>query len=156
MVNKKLATIQQQKKWLKQELFDILNPIIKDAETLYISNLEYLKLFQIEESSTVQNIWKHLYELAKPNIHESHYEALEIILNEGTLATRILKAVGNDYSEKNIKKVYKQLADCLQENKMFDAVKLVLTCEHGGNKIPEEYQSFISKIRRCFKITSRL
>ena len=120
LVYKKLGSIQQQKKWFKQDLFEILNPIIKDAETFTVSNLEYLKLFNIEDTSTVQNIWKHLYELTKPNIHESHHEALNVILTQGTLATRILKAVGNDYSEKNTTKVYKQLAQCLQDNTMFE------------------------------------
>jgi len=119
LVNKKLGSLQNQKKWLKQDLFAILNPIIKDAENYKISNLEFLKMFHLNNSTTVQNIWKHLYELAKPNIHESHYEALDIILNQGTLATRILKAINEDYTVKNITKVYSQLASCLQENKMF-------------------------------------
>lgn len=119
LVNKKLGSIQNQKKWLKQELFDILNPIIKDAETYTISNKDYLEVFEIKEVSTVQNIWKHLYELVKPNIHESHYEALDVILTKGTLSTRILKAVDNDYSEQHIIDVYNQLAQCLQENKLF-------------------------------------
>ncbi|MFV0573451.1 MAG: glutamate-cysteine ligase family protein [Xanthomarina gelatinilytica] len=120
LVDKKLGGIQKQKNWFKQELFDILNPIIKDAETFTVSNLEYLEVFNIEGASTVQNIWKQLFEMAKPNIHESHHAALEVILNQGTLATRILKAVGNDYSEKNITKVYTQLAQCLQDNAMFE------------------------------------
>ncbi|TYA54775.1 glutamate-cysteine ligase family protein [Formosa maritima] len=119
LVDKKLATLQQQKKWLKQELFDILNPIIKDAENYTIFNVEYLNMFQIKETISVKNLWKHLYNLVKENIHESHHNTIEIILNEGTLATRILKAVGDDYSEKNIKVVYSKLAVCLQENKLF-------------------------------------
>lgn len=119
LVDKKLGSLQQQKKWLKQDLFAILNPIIKDAETYTVSNMEYLELFQLEDSTTVQNIWKYLYEIAKPTIDVSHYEALDLILKEGTLATRILKAVNEDYSEKNIKKVYSKLASCLQENSLF-------------------------------------
>lgn len=120
LVDKKLGSIQHQKKWPKQDLFDILNPIIKNAETFKVTNLEYLKLFNIEKDSTVQNIWKHLYDLAKPNIHESHHDTLDVILTQGTLATRILKAVGSDYSEQNISKVYTQLAKCLQVNTMFE------------------------------------
>ncbi|HCY81712.1 MAG TPA: glutamate--cysteine ligase, partial [Xanthomarina gelatinilytica] len=96
LVNKKLAPIQQQKKWLKQELFNVLNPIIKDAENYHISNLDYLNLFLIHETVSVKNLWKHLYGLAKDQIHETHHESIETILNEGTLATRILKAVGTD------------------------------------------------------------
>jgi len=119
LVNKKLAPLFCQTKWLKQDLLDILNPVIKDAETYVISNLEYLELFGIKETMSVKNIWKHLYNLAKPNIHKSHYEAIEAILDEGTLATRIVKALDSDVSEKKIKKVYAELAICLQENKMF-------------------------------------
>jgi len=119
LVNKKLSPIQQQKKWLKQELFKVFNPIIKDAENYHISNLDYLNLFLIDESISVKNLWRHLYGLTKEQIHESHHKTLETILNEGTLATRILKAVGEDYSGRNIKKVYSKLANCLQENTLF-------------------------------------
>jgi carboxylate-amine ligase len=119
LVNKKLGALQHQKTWTKEALFAILNPIIKEGESYKISNMEYLELFEINEVSTVQEIWKHLYALAKPNIHESHYEALDIILTKGTLATRILNAIGNDYSEQHISAVYTQLAQCLQENKLF-------------------------------------
>ena len=119
LVSKKLATLKEQKTWPKEPLFDILNPIIKEAENYTISNLEYLNLFEVEASISVKNLWKYLYELVKENIDESHHESIDIILNEGTLATRILKAVGQDYSETNIKKVYHTLAKCLQENKLF-------------------------------------
>lgn len=119
LVVKKLAPIQQQKKWLKQELFEILNPIIKDAENYTISNTDYLSMFKIEKNMSVKDVWKHLYGLAKENIHESHHETLETILNEGTLATRLLKAIAEDYSETNIKRVYYKVAECLQGNKLF-------------------------------------
>lgn len=119
LVNKKLAPIQQQKKWLKQELFNVLNPIIKDAENYHISNLDYLNLFLIHETVSVKNLWKHLYGLAKDQIHETHHESIETILNEGTLGTRILEAVGTDFTEAKIKNVYSRLADCLQKNTVF-------------------------------------
>lgn len=119
LVDKKLASLQSQKKWLKQDLFEILNAVIKDAESFKISNMEYLDMFGILNPLSVQNIWTHLYQLAKPNINKSYQEVIEFILKEGTLATRILKAVGSDYSEKNIQKVYSKLAICLQENRLF-------------------------------------
>ncbi len=120
LVDKKLATLQEQKKWVKEDLFVILNPIIKVGEQYEISNLEYLKLFQLEETITVQVLWQHLFQLTKDAIHESHHEAINCILSEGTLATRILKAVNNDFSEVNLKKVYWDLADCLNTNQMFE------------------------------------
>jgi gamma-glutamyl:cysteine ligase YbdK (ATP-grasp superfamily) len=119
LVNESLTSLESQKKSTKQELFDILNPAITEAESYSISNKNYLELFGIKDVSTVQNVWKHLYELAKPQIHESHYEAIDVILTEGTLSTRILKAMGNDYSEQHIRKVYSELAQCLEENNIF-------------------------------------
>ena len=119
LVNESLTSLESQKKSTKQELFDILNPAITEAESYSISNKNYLELFGVKDVSTVQNVWKHLYELAKPQIHESHYEAIDVILTEGTLSTRILKAMGNDYSEQHIRKVYSELAQCLEENNMF-------------------------------------
>src|SRR5690554_225837 len=118
LVGKKLAPLPQQKNWPKEDLFAILNPIIKEGEDYIITNLDYLSMFQIKKEISVKNLWKHLFALTKENIHESHWEALEIILTEGTLATRILKAVANDYSEENLKKIYLNLAECLQENKL--------------------------------------
>ncbi|TYB75760.1 glutamate-cysteine ligase family protein [Bizionia myxarmorum] len=119
LVNKKLALLHDQKQWTKEDLFAILNPIIKEGENYTISNLEYLKLFQVEESVTVQVLWHHLFNLVKEHIDSSHHAAISIILNEGTLSTRILKAVANDYSEQNIRKVYLELADCLNKNELF-------------------------------------
>ena len=78
-----------------------------------------MKLFGLQKVTTVKNIWNHLYELTKENIHASHYEALDIILTQGTLATRIVHAVQDDYSVENIKKVYAKLANCLAENILF-------------------------------------
>ncbi|WP_191859382.1 glutamate-cysteine ligase family protein [Hanstruepera ponticola] len=119
LVDKQLGSLQQQKKWLKQELFDILNPIIKDAESFVIDNIDYLRLFKLENPVSVQSLWKHLYALAKQNIHKSHHDTLEFILNEGTLATRILNAMENNHTEQYIKHTYTKLAECLQENKLF-------------------------------------
>ncbi|WP_435137559.1 glutamate-cysteine ligase family protein [Formosa sp. A9] len=119
LVNKKLAPLAMQKRWVKEDLFAILNDAIKYGETTIITNLDYLNVFDIENACTIQSVWKHLYELAKPNIHKSHYITIETLLNEGTLATRITQALANDNSEKHIKKVYSKLAECLQNNTMF-------------------------------------
>ena len=119
LVNETLTALEEQKKWTKQALFELLNPTIKDAETYEVSNTEYLKLFGLQKVTTVKNIWNHLYELTKENIHASHYEALDIILTQGTLATRIVHAVQDDYSVENIKKVYAKLANWLAENILF-------------------------------------
>ena len=107
LVHETTAPLQEQKIWQKEDLFSILNATIKEGESYKITNSAYLQLFGITKDTTVQDLWKHLYGLAKPNIDQSHYEALDIILTEGTLATRILKVLNTDFSEENIKKTYK-------------------------------------------------
>jgi carboxylate-amine ligase len=44
---------------------------------------------------------------------------LDIILKEGTLSTRIMKSLDGDNSHEKISEVYRQLVDCLAQNKMF-------------------------------------
>lgn len=119
LVDEKLSSLEQQKNCLEPDLFHILNTTIKDAETTVISNLDYLQLFKVSNSIAVQELWQYLFELTKKDIHESHHEALSYMLKEGTLATRILKAMNNNFSETHMTSVYKHLADCLNKNKMF-------------------------------------
>lgn len=119
LANEDTTSLKKQKKWLKQDLFSILNAVIKDGEAYNISNLDYLELFGIKEASNVKNVWQQLYILVKDNISKDYQNALEVIFNHGTLSTRIVNALNHDVSVKNIELVYKQLATCLEENKMF-------------------------------------
>lgn len=118
-VNKKFCSLQVQKKWTKEELFLILNDGIKYGEHSKIDNLDYLSLFGIKETSTMHDIWKHLYNQVKKKISLENQKTIETILTEGTLSTRILKAIGEDISDKKIKDVYSKLAKCLDTNQLF-------------------------------------
>jgi len=119
LVNGKLASLEIQKSRNEQDLFNILNPIIKVGENCKISNKEYLALFNLSDDYTVKEVWKHLFELVKENISENYKEALQIIFKHGTLATRIENALSNDFSEENIINTYNKLADCLETNTLF-------------------------------------
>ena len=119
LVNKDFCSLQAQKRWTKEELFPIFNDVIKHAENSEIINLEYLELFGIKKVSTVNDVWKQLYLAVKPKLHKSHYEAIEFILEEGTLATRILKSIGNNTSEAHIISVYRKMQNCLKTNTLF-------------------------------------
>lgn len=119
LVNESFCSLQAQKLWTKEDLFDILNPTIKYAEDSQIENLDYLKLFGLKKRSSINTVWKHLYQAVKPNVHASHYDAIDLILEQGTLASRLLKAVAEDSSEKHIISVYQELQSCLQGNRMF-------------------------------------
>ena len=119
LVNGKLSSLQLQKEWKEQDLFSILDDAIKQGEDYKITNKEYLALFNIYKSSTIQEIWKQLFELVKEDISENYKEALHIIFKHGTLATRIENNLSNDLSEENIINTYNKLADCLETNTLF-------------------------------------
>ncbi|MUP45748.1 glutamate--cysteine ligase [Gramella sp. BOM4] len=119
LVSEELVSLEDQKDWHEDELFEIFNEVIRDAENTLIDHSHYLALFDLQKASDVRQIWKRLFELVSEKLSENHRKHIEFILQNGSLATRILKALRNDFSHENIVKVYDQLADCLQNNHMF-------------------------------------
>lgn len=118
-INKKFSTLNAQKLWTKEDLFPIFNDAIKYGEDSIIENEKYIELFNLKGSTSIKNVWQHLYENVKSKLNKSHHETIELILKEGTLATRLLKAVGNDTSEEHIISVYRNMQNCLKTNELF-------------------------------------
>ncbi|MBZ9779319.1 glutamate--cysteine ligase [Psychroflexus sp. CAK8W] len=119
-VNETYSNLKDQKSWYEDILFEILNQSIEHAEEAVIHNKSYLKLFGIEaESMAVKDIYKHLFEKVSSRLNKRHSEAIEQILVHGSLSTRILKAINNDFSEVNILKVYQKLGNSLSKNELF-------------------------------------
>ena len=119
LVNKEFCSLQAQKLWIKEDLFPIFNDAIKHAENSKIENKEYLKLFGLDNSSRINYVWKHLFKSVKPKLHKSHHKSIKLILEQGTLATRLLKAIGDDTSEAHIISVYRDMQNCLKTNELF-------------------------------------
>ncbi|REE08573.1 carboxylate-amine ligase [Winogradskyella pacifica] len=119
LINKKFGSLKDQKNWTKDQLFPFLNDAIKQGEESLIEDEDYLKLFNLKSSTSVKDVWNHLYQTVKPKVHKSHHQAIELILEQGTLATRLLKAVGNDTSEAHIISVYRDMQMCLKTNELF-------------------------------------
>ena len=119
LVSEELVSYDDQINWHEDELFKIFNEVIVDAENAPIADMRYLNIFDIEESVRAGKIWKILYRKVKEDISEKHRETIEIILENGSLSTRILKALGDDLSLENINLVYSTLGECLLENKLF-------------------------------------
>ena len=119
LINKKFGSLKDQKVWAKDQLFPFLNDAIKQGEESIIEDEDYLKLFNLKSSTSVKDVWNHLYQTVKPKVHKSHHQAIELILEQGTLATRLLKAVGNDTSEAHIISVYRDMQMCLKTNELF-------------------------------------
>ena len=119
LVSEEMVSLQDQKKWHEDELFQIFNSVIVDAENTRVTNQRFLDIFDLREDATVREIWKKIYERVRENISVKHQKSIEFLLDNGSLSSRILEALLEDYSEENIKKVYRELGKCLAENRFF-------------------------------------
>lgn len=119
LVSEELVSLEDQKSWHEDKLFAILNAVIFDAEKAVISNIEYLNLFDLASPVETGEIWKKLYHRVQDGISAKHRETIELILEKGSLSTRILEALDGDLSKENINIVYSRLGECLASNKLF-------------------------------------
>lgn len=119
LVSEELVSLEDQKKWHENELFVIFDAVIKSAEETVVRDQNYLAVFDLENVSSVKEIWKKIYSRIKHTVSESHRESIEFLLDNGTLSTRILAALGNDFSAEDVIHTYRKLGKCLAENKFF-------------------------------------
>jgi carboxylate-amine ligase len=120
LVDEVYSSLIDQKSWHENDLFDILKTTISQAEEATVTNEKYLKVLGIDsESMQVSAIWAHLFERVSHRMGKRHQDAIGLILTNGSLSTRILKAIQDDYSEATILRVYKQLENCLSTNQLF-------------------------------------
>ncbi|MTI39584.1 carboxylate-amine ligase [Fulvivirga lutimaris] len=123
LVNEKFIGFHDQQLWEAEPLNEILQETMRNAESAIIDNKEFLQVFGIDkESAEAKEVWRHIFNKvvdAYPDEMAPWKETINTIINKGTLASRIIKALDNVYSEDNIKLVYQELADCLANNEMF-------------------------------------
>ncbi len=112
--------------WAVEPLHDILLKVIRAGDLAVIDNAEYLATLGITHAKrcTAGEIWQHLFELvaggASPDGSLGEYMSeLGTILREGCLARRIVHALGKSPSREKIDEVYRELAGCLAQNRLF-------------------------------------
>ena len=108
-------------------LAKIMRGCMRDAEQAVIADAEYLQLmgFPVRHCE-VRELWQHLIAsmmLNQPEQRKTWQEGLQIILEHGPLARRIIRAVDSDYSRARLRAVYRELCDCLEEGRMFLGIK---------------------------------
>jgi carboxylate-amine ligase len=102
-------------------LAGILRQCVKDGENARIDNGDYLRVFGIAgHSQRAGDVWRTLAKGSEGRI-APHRAVLDVILNEGTLASRLLRSVGPDVNAKTLLATYRRLCDCLAHGRMFHA-----------------------------------
>ncbi|MFU8860165.1 MAG: carboxylate-amine ligase [Cyclonatronaceae bacterium] len=109
----------EQKKWPADRLNNILTSVTEKGGDFILSDPEYLEMFGINTGSlTATEFWTCL--LNDIYIADDKYrKALSVILNEGCLSKRLIKAIGPGTDSGRIKDVYEELCSCLNHGIMF-------------------------------------
>jgi gamma-glutamyl:cysteine ligase YbdK (ATP-grasp superfamily) len=119
----KFIDLENQMKWKTETLAQMLEKTTDRAQEVVIDNEEYLAVFGFPgKSANVPELWQHIIArlVRGGNSALEHWKReIDIILNEGTLAQRITRALGKDNSKEHLLQIYKQLSGCLAQNRMF-------------------------------------
>ncbi len=123
LVAERFIDYKSQTAWTTESLVVILDQTSSKGQDALLNNGDYLRAFNFPlSSSTAGDLWKHIVDdlIRTGNKAVEKYKTeLDIILKHGTLSQRIINALGNNLSHENMVKIYKQLSDCLEENRMF-------------------------------------
>ncbi|MGO4571831.1 carboxylate-amine ligase [Microvirga sp. 2TAF3] len=106
-----------------ENLVRILETCIRDAEDAVIDDATYLGLFRFPGlRCRARDLWRHIVGLlADSEIIDASRWALqwEVMLEHGSLARRIERAIGSNRSRERLVSVYRDLCDCLGSGTMF-------------------------------------
>ncbi|MGV3640774.1 MAG: glutamate-cysteine ligase family protein [Adhaeribacter sp.] len=116
------VSLAQQKSWHEEELAEILLQVIAQGQDALLTNSSYLHVWGIKQTTaTARQVWQHLWR----GLQESRpfppavIEVMDLILGEGSLSYRILRATGLNPNPEVITGVYRQLAQCLATGSLF-------------------------------------
>ncbi|MEO7989928.1 MAG: glutamate-cysteine ligase family protein [Chryseolinea sp.] len=123
LVAERFIDYKTQTTWTTESLVAMLDQTASKAQDAQLNNSDYLRAFNFPSSSaTAGALWKHIVDDLLHNGNAAIKECksvLDVILTNGTLSQRIINALGSNLSNENMVKIYKQLSDCLEENKLF-------------------------------------
>lgn len=116
MCQEKWSSWSAQQTHSTESLVQILASTSRDAERATIEDAAFLAHFGVSKSKiSARRLWaKILSEVRSSDTSlDGLFAPLEVILESGSLASRIQHALGPDFSKERLFDVYRELADCL-------------------------------------------
>ncbi|MCO8121851.1 glutamate-cysteine ligase family protein [Stieleria sp. TO1_6] len=116
LVQQQTSTTETQQSITTEQLRGLLDAVATTGEQTLIDDSDFLACFGIERPQCrAGELWSLLLQQARRDDEslDSLYAPIEIILSQGTLATRIRNSLGPNFSHEELHNVYDQLADCL-------------------------------------------
>ncbi|GAB4387857.1 MAG: glutamate-cysteine ligase family protein [Thermodesulfovibrionales bacterium] len=122
LVEGRLAPPEEQAAWPLEPLLGIFDETVRRADKAIIKDRRYLRALGLEAGKArAGELWRHLVETTLPRraAEPAVMEALGLILGEGPLSRRIIRATGTSPSMKRLRDVYGKLCDCLERGEPF-------------------------------------
>jgi glutamate---cysteine ligase / carboxylate-amine ligase len=115
----------EQRSFTEQELLPLLLACVRDGEQAQLDHPRFLKALGYTSPGPARagDVWRQLIDqLAVTEAGFAEWQpALQVILDEGCLARRIVRAVGATPEPERVRSVYQDLAACLRSGEMFRA-----------------------------------
>ena len=121
LVGERWGRVGEQQAFPVAPLAQLLEQTIRDGEQAVISDPAYLRLFGIDTPSlTAGELWRELITRTVAQDDEAR-PLLEVILDQGPLARRLMRAAGSDQGRDGLRPLYARLQECLARGELFHA-----------------------------------
>lgn len=98
-------------------LLEVFKAVIRTGGSTVIEHPELLACFGIQGRLSANELWSHLFDTVKGDLSAVARNGIHLLLEKGSAAERILKHTGPAPRPERIIEVYKELAQCLQEDR---------------------------------------
>jgi gamma-glutamyl:cysteine ligase YbdK (ATP-grasp superfamily) len=121
LVEERASPLAAQQQPATERLAALLLEVIRDGGATRITDREYLAALGIgaRGACRVAELWALLLERAPAAVAPSFAAVLEVILEQGCLAERIVRAAGREASRERLAAVYRELCACLDGDRLF-------------------------------------
>lgn len=122
MVEERFCSLDEQKAWQTAPLKEIFLRAIKNGENAVIDDIRFLSAMGLSRVCSAGQLWRYLIEQLQCYDRQwisPFMPILDLILSDGTLSSRILRALGEKPGLDHIKKIYRAIGDSLLTGLIF-------------------------------------
>jgi gamma-glutamyl:cysteine ligase YbdK (ATP-grasp superfamily) len=122
LVNERWTSTHEQRSLPIEPLENLLLAAIRDGEQTVLEDVPVLRQFGQTDPVTLRELWSRLVDEhsdREPRFRTVWGPTLEMLLEQGPLARRILRAVGEQPTQDRLKSVYAALCQSLLEGRLF-------------------------------------
>ncbi len=123
LLEERWCSREEQERWAVEPLVELLGRTIVHGPGATVADPAFLAAFGRSRASprTAGELWLELvHEVVRPDPQAAEFlEHLDLVLERGTLAQRILCSLGGSPDRTRLRRVWRELADCLHEGRSF-------------------------------------